>query len=57
MDDFDDALYIFGLGIAANITAQTQIKAELLETFKNRPPSADVQRSDLAFLLSFVYRY
>jgi putative salt-induced outer membrane protein YdiY len=57
MDDFDDALYVFGAGLAANITEQTQIKAEFLETFKNRPPSPDVQKSDIAFLLSFVYKY
>lgn len=57
MDDFEDALYIFGAGLAANITAQTQMKLEFLETFKNRPPSADVQKGDIAFLLSFVYKY
>ncbi len=57
MDDFDDGLYIFGLGLAANITAQTQLKAELLNTYKNKPPSADVQKNDVAILLSFVYRY
>jgi len=57
MDDFEDGLYIFGLGLAANITDQTQLKAEFLETFKNKPPSADVQKSDIAFLLSFVYKY
>jgi putative salt-induced outer membrane protein YdiY len=35
MDDFDDGLYIFGIGLAANVTNQTQIKFELLDTFKN----------------------
>ena len=57
MDDFDDALYIFGAGLAANITEQTQLKAEFLETFKNRPPVATVKKSDIAVLLSFVYKY
>jgi putative salt-induced outer membrane protein YdiY len=57
MDDFGDALYIFGVGLAANITAQTQLKAELLDTFKNRPPSAAVQKNDVAILLSFVFKY
>lgn len=57
MDDFDDGLYIFRVGLAANITDQTQLKAEFLETFKNKPPSADVQKSDVAILLSFVYKY
>lgn len=57
MDDFDDALYIFGAGLAANITGQTQLKAEFLETFKNKPPVATVKKSDVAVLLSFVYKY
>lgn len=57
MDDFDDALYIFGAGLAANITTRTQIKFELLNTFKNKPPSPDVQKNDIAMLLSFVYKY
>ncbi|MDH4062945.1 MAG: DUF481 domain-containing protein [Acidobacteriota bacterium] len=57
MDDFNDALYIFGVGVAANLTAQTQIKAELLDTYKNRTPSPDVQTNDVAVLVSFVYKY
>lgn len=56
-DDFDDALYVFGAGLAANISSQTQFKGELLDTYKNRPPSAAVQKNDLAVLLSFVYKY
>jgi hypothetical protein len=55
--DFDDALYVFGIGIAANISAQTQLKAELLDTFKNLPPTSAVQKNDLAVLVSFVYKY
>lgn len=57
MDDFDDGLYIFGVGLAANITGGTQIKAELLDTFKNKPPNAAVKKNDIAVLLSFVYKY
>lgn len=57
MDDFEDGLYIFGAGLAANVTAATQIKAELLNTFKNKPPTTDVQKNDVAVLLSFVYKY
>ena len=57
MDDFDDGLYIFGVGLAANITAGTQLKAGLLDTFKNKPPTADVKKNDVAILLSFVYKY
>jgi putative salt-induced outer membrane protein YdiY len=57
MNDFSDALYIFGLGIAANITSRTQLKTELLDTYKYRPPSEEVQKNDVAVLLSFVYKF
>jgi putative salt-induced outer membrane protein YdiY len=57
MDDFKDGLYIFGVGLAANVSDRTQLKAEFLETFKNKPPTADVKKGDVAVLLSFVYKY
>ncbi len=56
MGDFDDGLYVFGVALAASVTTHTQIKAELLNTFKNRPPD-DVKKNDVAVLLSFVYTY
>ncbi|MEW6320840.1 MAG: DUF481 domain-containing protein [Acidobacteriota bacterium] len=57
MDDVADGLYVVGVGLSASVTSRTQIKAELLNTFKNKPPSAAVQRNDVAILLSFVYKY
>jgi putative salt-induced outer membrane protein YdiY len=57
MDDLGDALYTFGVGLAASISTRTQLKVEFLDTFKAKPPSEDVQRNDLAVLLSFVYKF
>lgn len=57
MDDFGDALYTFGIGIAASISTKTQLKAEFLDTYKARPPFADVEKNDVAILLSFVYKF
>ncbi len=56
-DDFGDALYVFGAGLAANITAGTQIKVEFLDTYKTRPPLPTVQKNDIATLVSFVYKF
>jgi putative salt-induced outer membrane protein YdiY len=56
-NDFDDSLFIFGLALATKVTAQTQLKAELLDTYKNKPPTVEVGKNDVAVLLSFVYRY
>jgi putative salt-induced outer membrane protein YdiY len=57
MDDFDDALYTFGIGLAASITAGTQLKVEFLDTYKARPPLASVKKNDIAVLVSFVYKF
>lgn len=56
MDDFDDALYTFGAGIAASITAATQLKVEFLDTFKARPLPG-IEKNDIATLVSFVYKF
>jgi putative salt-induced outer membrane protein YdiY len=57
MDDFGDALYVFGVGLAASMTEGTQMKIEFLDTYKAKPPVADVQRNDIATLVSFVYKF
>lgn len=49
-------LYLFGVGIAASVTAATQIKVEFLDTYKARPPWPTVEKNDIAVLVSFVYR-
>ena len=57
MDDFDDALYTFGAGLAASITAATQMKVEFLDTYKAQPPLPGVDKNDIAVLVSFVYKF
>jgi putative salt-induced outer membrane protein YdiY len=57
MDDFGDALYTFGIGVAASVTAATQMKVEFLDSYKARPPFATVQKNDIAVLVSFVYKF
>ncbi len=55
-DDLGDALYTFSAGIAASITAATQLKIEFLDTYKARPP-VGVGANDIATLVSFVYKF
>ena len=55
--DFGDALYTFSAGAAAAMTARTQLKVELLDTYQTRPPSATVQSNDVALLTTFVYKF
>jgi putative salt-induced outer membrane protein YdiY len=57
MDDVDDVLYTFNVGLAASITTNSELKVELLDTYKNRPPDPTIEKNDVSFLLSFVYKF
>lgn len=55
--DFGDALYTFTAGAAAALTARTQLKFELLDTYASRPPTANVKSNDVALLTTLVYKF
>ena len=55
--DFGDALYTFTAGVAAALTARTQLKLELLDTYASRPPNAAVKNNDVAVLTTVVYKF
>jgi putative salt-induced outer membrane protein YdiY len=55
-DDFDDSLYTFGLGLAASMTTKTQLKIELLDTYKNLPVFPATQKNDIAIIMAIVYK-
>ncbi len=54
--EWSDALYTVGAGIAVSISTRTQLKVEVLDTYKNRPPSAAVKKNDVALLTAIVYK-
>jgi putative salt-induced outer membrane protein YdiY len=56
MDDFEDALFTLGASIAASMSARTQLKAEALNTYKNKPPLPTVQKNDVAVLMAIVFK-
>ncbi|MCA1562385.1 MAG: DUF481 domain-containing protein [Acidobacteria bacterium] len=55
--DFGDALYTFTAGVAAALTARTQLKLELLDTYSSRPPNPAVKSNDVAVLTTLVYKF
>jgi putative salt-induced outer membrane protein YdiY len=55
--DFEDVLVTFQAGLATDITSRAQLKVDFLDTFKNKPPTADVKQNDTAFLMSFVFKF
>jgi putative salt-induced outer membrane protein YdiY len=56
MEDFEDALYTFGVSLAVAMSTHTQIKVEALDTFKNKPPLPTIQKNDVAVLMAIVYK-
>lgn len=54
--DVGDALFILSAGISAGLTSRTQIKVEMLDTYKRRVPSASVVKNDIAVVVAFVYK-
>ena len=55
-NDFEDALFTLSVGIAASMSTRTQLKFEVLDTFKNRPPLPSVEQNDIAVLMAIVYK-
>jgi len=54
--DFEDSLLTLGASIAASISARTQLKFEVLDTYKNKPRLATTTKHDVAVLMAVVYK-
>ena len=54
--NFEDSLHVFSLGLSAAISMRTQLKVELIDTYKNKPPLVTVQKNDVAVLVAVVYK-
>jgi putative salt-induced outer membrane protein YdiY len=56
-DDWGDGLYAFTVGVAASMTTRTQLKLEVVDTFKNRPSSPGVKQNDVSTVVAVVYTF
>jgi putative salt-induced outer membrane protein len=56
MEDFGDALYTFSAGLATSVTTRVQLRLEFQNLYKTRP-TGDVDRNDLAFITTLVYKF
>jgi putative salt-induced outer membrane protein YdiY len=54
--DLGDALYTVGTSLAAGVTSKTQLKIELLDTYKGKPPTPATKRNDVALIFSLGYK-
>jgi putative salt-induced outer membrane protein len=56
-NDFTDTLTTFKAGITTSINSVLELKFELLDSYKNRPPSPAIEKNDTAFVMAFVVKY
>ncbi len=55
--DVSNALYTFGVGVTASITPRSQLKVDLLETYKTLPPAPGIKKQDVSLVTSLVYAF
>ena len=56
-DRFDDALYTIKLGLTADLTRRSQVKIEVVDLYKTRPPAASVGKNDVSAVTAVVYKF
>ena len=57
IDRFGDALYTFKAGLTADLTRRSQIKVEVVDLYKTRPPAVTVEKNDVSLVTSLVYKF
>jgi putative salt-induced outer membrane protein YdiY len=56
-DDFADGLYTFSVGVAAQLTPMIQLSFDVLDTFKNKPPTPSTKKNDVALVTAIVAKF
>ena len=56
MGDLGDAFYTIQAGIVTSVATHLDLKAEFLESYKNRPSTPLLKKSDQSVVLSVVYK-
>jgi putative salt-induced outer membrane protein len=56
-EEFEDALYHFGLGLATSITKNSELKVEFRDDFKNLPATPETKKNDTAFVTTFLFKF
>jgi putative salt-induced outer membrane protein len=56
-NDFADGLYTSSIGLATKISDRLQLSIDLLDTFKNRPPTAATKKNDVAFVTAITAKF
>jgi len=56
-NDWADSFHNFTAALAVSITSRAQVKMEILDSFKNRPPQPGLKKNDTALITAFVWKF
>jgi putative salt-induced outer membrane protein YdiY len=56
-DDLADGLYTISIGVGLKISDHLQFTVDVLDTFKNRPPTAATGKNDLAIVTALAAKF
>jgi putative salt-induced outer membrane protein YdiY len=56
-DDLADGLYTFSVGLGTKMSDQLQLSVDVLDTFKNRPPTAATKKNDVALVTAITAKF
>jgi putative salt-induced outer membrane protein len=56
-NELSDGLYTFSIGLATKVAERMQLSVDLLDTFKNRPPTAATKKNDVAFITAITTKF
>lgn len=56
-NDWADGLYTISAGLAASLTDRTQLKLEVVDVYKNKPPNPTIKKNDLSTLVSVLFKF
>jgi putative salt-induced outer membrane protein len=55
-NDVEDSLYTLSAGVAFAVSARIQVKFEVVDIYKNKPPIAGVEKNDVTTLVAIVFK-
>ena len=56
-DDLSDSLYTFSIGVGMKITEQLQLSFDVLDTYKNLPPTPETEKNDVAVVTALTAKF
>ena len=56
-DDLEDGLYTFSIGLGVQISQRVLLSVDLLDSFKNKPPTPETKKNDVALVTAITTKF